>query len=619
MSKELIVSSTSLETKVAILDNNVVTELFIERTKNKGILGNIYKGKVTKVLPGMQAAFVDIGLERHAFLYVGDFLTDAQEDSEIFEDDRKKGRVPSAHTKKAARWGAKSKDLQHRGEEIDSDLEGFPSIPKSTEKGGLLPVSLGSIRTPSELKPRPSKTSAGLSILPQRLKVGKSNKAKGPVRTARRKSASTESRNSRPLHFSANGSKRNSRAANGQQVPIDQLLKQGQEILVQVSKEPIGRKGARITSHIALPGRFLVFMPTVGHVGVSRKIATDKERLRLKELVFKLRTSNSQGFIVRTAGAGKTEEAISADIEYLTQLWSKVRERLETAKGPSLVHEEPGVVERTVRDYLSDDFQAILVDDNKKYAQVIEFVGSLNPDLVPRIRLYSKSEPILDAYGINSEIEQALQSKVWLENGGYLVINETEALVAIDVNTGKFVGNTNSLEDTITATNVYAAKEIVRQLRLRDLGGIIILDFIDMEETRNQGRVLDTLQKALATDKAPSKTLRFNDFGLVALTRKRAKRSLGKSLSQACAYCEGRGRTRSPQTISYAIHDEVRKNVKELKSGSELLIRCHPSVADIFRDKERDIIEEIGGMTQGVVTVQADDTLHVEKYTLSES
>ena len=402
-------------------------------------------------------------------------------------------------------------------------------------------------------------------------------------------------------------------------MPIDQLLKQGQEILVQVSKEPIGRKGARITSHIAFPGRFLVFMPTVGHVGVSRKIATEKERLRLKELVFKLRGSSSQGFIVRTAGTDQTEEALSADIEYLTQLWSKVGKRLEKAKGPSLVHEEPGVVERTVRDYLSDDFQTIFVDNDEKHSQLVQFVGSLNPDLVPRIQLYSKSEPILDASGINTEIENALQSKVWLQNGGHLVINETEALVAIDVNTGKFVGKTNSLEDTITATNVYAAKEIGRQLRLRDLGGIIILDFIDMEETKNQRRVLDTLQKALATDKAPSKTLRFNEFGLVAITRKRAKRSLEKSLSQACNYCEGSGRTKSPQTISYAIHDEVRKNAKQLKSDAELLIRCHPSVAEVLRDKERDVISTIGDMIQRVVTVQADDTLHVEKYTFSDS
>lgn len=605
MSKELIVSSTSLETTVAISDNDVVTELFIERTKNKGILGNIYRGRVTKVLPGMQAAFVDIGLERHAFLYVGDFLSDAQEDSEIFEEGHKRGRGPSART---------------QSKEIDPDLEGFPGIPEPKEKGRLLPVSLGSIRTSGEAKARPSNTSAEPSILPQKLKALRPNKGTGTVKTPCRENAYVENRTSRPLHFSANGSRRKGRSsANGHKVPIDQLLKQGQEILVQVSKEPIGRKGARITSHIALPGRFLVFMPTVGHVGVSRKIATEKERLRLKELVFKLRGSKSQGFIVRTAGTGQTEEALSADIEYLTQLWSKVGKRLEKAKGPSLVHEEPGVVERTVRDYLSDDFQAILVDNDEKHAELVEFVGSLSPDLVPRIRLYSKSQPILDAYGINTEIEKALQSKVWLQNGGYLVINETEALVAIDVNTGKFVGNTNSLEDTITATNVYAAKEIVRQLRLRDLGGIIILDFIDMEETKNQRRVLDTLQKALATDKAPSKTLRFNEFGLVAITRKRAKRSLEKSLSQACTYCEGSGRTKSPQTISYAIHDEVRKNVKQLKSDSELLIRCHPSVAEILRNKERDVISAIGDMIQRVVTVQADDTLHVEKYTFSES
>ncbi len=341
---------------------------------------------------------------------------------------------------------------------------------------------------------------------------------------------------------------------------ISEMLKAGQEIIVQIAKEPLGKKGARITSHVALPGRHLVYMPTVNHIGVSRRIASAEERSRLRRIVGDAKTPFPGGFIVRTAAEGAAEEDIRSDVEFLGRTWEKIRTQSEPRKAPSLLHRDLNLVERILRDYLSSDYAAIWIDNEEEYGKILEFVGRFQPKLVDRVKLYTKTTPIFEEFGIQQELDKALRPKVWLKSGGYIVINHTEALVAIDVNTGKYVGRGSTrLEDTIVKTNLEAVKEIVRQIRLRDLGGIIVLDFIDMEERRNRDKVMAALESALRADRAPSKVLSFNEFGLVAITRKRTKQALERVLCQPCPYCTGSGMVKSIPTICYEIQAEARK------------------------------------------------------------
>ncbi|HEY9232647.1 MAG TPA: Rne/Rng family ribonuclease, partial [Blastocatellia bacterium] len=337
------------------------------------------------------------------------------------------------------------------------------------------------------------------------------------------------------------------RAERGGPPTISELLHEGQEILVQIAKEPIAKKGARITSHIALPGRYVVYMPTVNHVGVSRKIPSDQERIRLKRIVSGLREreGGSGGFIARTACAGHTEQELQDDMRYLLRTWADVRKKADRAKAPSMVHQDLDLVQRILRDQISDEFSVIRIDNEVEYARIVEFVHRIQPRLVNRVKLYTGNQPIFEKYTVQPEIDKAVRPRVWLKSGGYIVINQTEALVAIDVNTGKFVGKSDKLEDTITRTNLEAVKEIVRQIRLRDLGGIIVLDLIDMEERKNRQRVMTALQQELAHDRAPSKILSINDFGLVAITRKRVKQSLERTLCSPCPYCTGAGMVKS--------------------------------------------------------------------------
>ncbi len=322
---------------------------------------------------------------------------------------------------------------------------------------------------------------------------------------------------------------------------ISDLLKQGQEILVQIAKEPIAKKGARITSHIALPGRFLVFMPTVNHVGVSRKISSDEERQRLKRILISERGEASGGFIVRTAADGASEDELRADLRFLISLWNDIKQREEASKAPALIYHDLNLVERVLRDQVSDNFSAIWVDNEMEYERTVRFLNRFQPSLVRRVKLYTKETPLFEQFGIQDEITKALKSKVWLKSGGSIVINQTEALVAIDINTGKYVGKTARLEDTILKTNLDAIPEIVRQIRLRDLGGIIVIDFIDMDERKNRHKVMAALEEALKADRAPSKVLQFNDFGLVAITRKRVKQSLERTLSTPARFARERG------------------------------------------------------------------------------
>ena len=502
MSQDIIINSTPQQIRVALVENKQVAEVNIERRKHRGIVGNIYKGRVSKVLPGMQAAFVNIGLKKDAFLYVTDVYDNLEEDE-------------------------------------DSD------------------ESEGEAETPPRKK-----------------------------RSYRR----------RPL--------------------IQELLKRDQEVVVQVAKEPLGTKGARVTCHISLPGRYIVFMPTVEHIGVSRRIASQGERNRLRKLLKSLKPSNS-GFIVRTAGEGRDEKDLAADIDFLTRLWGTIKKKSETLHPPALVHEDLNLVLRTVRDLFTNDVEKFVVDSGKEFQKVLEFTEATMPHLIDRIRLFVKDIPVFDHYGIEAELEKALQRKVWLKSGGYLVIDKTEALVAIDVNTGKFVGKKN-LEDTIARTNLEAAKEVARQVRLRDLGGIIIIDFIDMENEENKRRVVSTLERELAHDRARTNVLELTELGLVQMTRKRVRESLRQLLYQPCPYCKGLGIIKSEETICYEIQGAIQRLVSTTERGG-ILVRAHPKITTMLKGEERQIIDSIAANYRRKIRIQDDKSLHQEQFQVTSA
>ena len=617
MSKELLISSTILETKLAILEDDQVTEIFLERSDNRRILGNIYKGKVTRVLPGMQAAFVNIGLGRDTFLYVSDFFEDYEEYQALFPDEEEE--LPDLLT-----------EADGSPERIEPGGNGLSQQPLLAEVGQILPETLDS---PVDLTAYPLAEDYAVEMRPDRYgpqilpdhfpTIAHHDIPVIPIVTPPEPLHDPWEEKAPPNRQTSNrGNPRNKRRKsnphNGKTL-IGDLVHEGKEILVQIAKEPIGKKGARVTSHCVLPGRFLVFMPTVEHVGVSRRIVSDRERDRLKKMIRRLRGDDSRGFIVRTVSENQDEEDFRGDMRYLTQLWEKIRSKAETLSAPALVYSEHTLSHRIVRDYFSDEYRAIRVDNKHEYEQLVDFVQQFNPELVDRVRPYQKSTPIFDEYGVTTEIEKALRPKVSLKKGGHIVINQTEALVAIDVNTGKFVGTTNSLEDTITQANLNAAKEIARQIRLRDLGGIIVIDFIDMEDRKNRQKVLNALQQELIKDKAPSRILPFNEFGLVVITRKRAKQSLGRLLCQPCHYCQGTGVTKSIRTICHTIHQKIQQMMPSLGKGQEILIRCHPDVGKALKNEQKQVLNEIENMTGKVISIKADPQMHIEQFDLIET
>jgi ribonuclease G len=394
---------------------------------------------------------------------------------------------------------------------------------------------------------------------------------------------------------------------------ISDLLKPGQEILVQIAKEPIAKKGARITSHIALPGRFLVFMPTVSHIGVSRKIASDEERHRLKRVLVNERGEASGGFIVRTAAEGASEDELRADLRFLMNLWNEIKQRSDSSKSPALIYHDLSLIERILRDQVSSNFSNIWVDSEADYERIVRFLNRFSPTLVRRVKLYTKETPLFEHFGIQDEISKALRSKVWLKSGGSIVINQTEALVAIDINTGKYVGKSARLEDTIVKTNLDAVPEIVRQIRLRDLGGIIVIDFIDMDERKNRYKVLAALEEALKADRAPTKVLQFNDFGLVAITRKRVKQSLERTLSVPCATCQATGMVKSPTTVCNEIYTELRKMKKHFEAA-DILLRVHPETVKVLKANNASWLVEFEELTGKNILVKSDATLHPEQF-----
>jgi len=399
---------------------------------------------------------------------------------------------------------------------------------------------------------------------------------------------------------------------------IADLLKEGQEIIVQIAKEPLGQKGARITSHIALPGRFVVYMPTVEHVGVSRKIPSDEERQRLKRILQTHRQGIPGGFICRTAAENKSEEDLKSDMHFLYNLWLDMRQKAEKKPAPVLLHHDLDLVQRILRDQLTTSFKTIWVDNEELYEGILSFVQRFQPALVGRVKLYTRDNPIFEEFGITSEIEKALRPKVWLKSGGYIVINQTEALVAIDINTGKYVGKSNRLEDTIVKINTDAIKEIVRQIRLRDLGGIIVVDFIDMDERRNRQKVMLALEEGMRADRAPYKILQFNDFGLVAITRKRVKQSLERTLCTPCPYCEGAGYIKSVGTIVSEVLQEAHKMRKALEAEqSNVMLRVNPEVAKVLKSNHNTYLQEIEETLGKTVIVKSDPQLHQTKFDLA--
>ena len=842
MSKEMIVSVNGREKKIAILENGKVTEFYIERgEENSGVVGNVYKGRVMRVLPGMQSAFVDIGLERDAFLYVSDFFDEEEEIERIVMEKGKKSspeeakreaneqidrarierekqmesvqeiaepfaqtpaeaeraeRMPAEHEpelevdvtpvdevpeavekpkrgrgrRKKEEAPAPETEMAPEPEEpafhIEFDNAGFERISDDADTGDMFKdaymqeaivdrvravefgmessrdAEVGSLladvqsaaggferiadeedapaepkkrgrakksetteeKAAAKPKTRAKKTTSKGKFAKPKAKKGSKGEAledaeaghkesdgnaemavrrggRGRRRTVKgktedgtdgqddtdvlndeivevkepesRKKASepeaepaaepeTErapSREDRPRNEGRDGRdrdnrnrgrggrggrndrpgggggrfERNDRRDRPPQPAISDLLKEGQEILVQIAKEPIAKKGARITSHIALPGRFLVYMPSIEHLGVSRKIESSNERSRLRGLIQRIRQDAeipSGGFIVRTAGIGISEEDLRNDAKYLARMWVESKKNSEKKKSPAIVHKDLDLVQRILRDQLSDDFTAIRVDSEEEYLRTVEFINLIQPRSVNRIKLYTRDEPILDYYGVQEEIDKALKPRVWLKSGGYLVLNQTEALVAIDVNTGKFVGKGNArLEDTITRTNMEAVEEIARQIRLRDLGGIIVLDLIDMEDRRNRHKVSQALQEALASDRSPTKVLSFNDFGLIIMTRKRVKQSLERTMCAPCDYCEGAGWVKSPTTVCYEILAEARRLSKSVEDVRHTTLRIHPDVANTLRNSEREVMDEIEAYL-GHLDIASDKSVH---------
>jgi Rne/Rng family ribonuclease len=503
-----------------------------------------------------------------------------------------------------------SEDAELEQEEAAAEEEGMIAPPESEHANGADSIAAqgdngGAV--PAEGAPAQQPFQA-------RVRGDFRSRMQNPVRRGGRDRGRREDRGRRPQHGHSGGHSHGRPPQARRTQLIADMLKQGQEIIVQIAKEPLGKKGARITSHVALPGRFLVYMPTLDHTGVSRKIASAEERARLRHLVTEAKGSSGGGFIVRTAAASAAPDEVRADVEFLTRTWSEIKARSEQRKAPSLLHRDLNLVERILRDYITPDFGAIWVDTEEEYTKVVDFMSRFQPQLVGRVKLYTKETPVFEEFGIQQEIDKGLRPKVWLKSGGYIVINHTEALVAIDVNTGKFVGKgSNRLEDTIVRTNLEACKEIVRQMRLRDLGGIIIIDFIDMEERRNREKVMAVLEDALRADRAPSKVLRFNEFGLVAITRKRTKQALERTLCQPCPYCTGSGMVKSIPTLCYEIQTEARKMAPELSSGS-ITLRVHPEISKALKTRESSLIEELERWTKKSIIIQADPTLHWEQY-----
>ena len=530
MSVQLIINAEKHETRVALLEDGVVVELMFERAKERGIVGNLYKGRVQRVLPGMQAAFVDIGLEKAAFLYVGDILPRTHHDD-------------------------MDEDGTDRPTHDPQEAPGPGSTAATAEDSGMF----------SSLQMQPA----------------------GADRPNQQRSHRRDD------------------------LKIEELLKEGQEIVVQVIKDAIGTKGVRVSCQITLPGRHLVFMPTSNHIGISRRIEDESERTRLREIIDALRPSGS-GFVVRTAAEGVPKAKLEADLEFLVALWKDIQDKGNNQKAPSLVHPDLDLILRATRDIFTSDVEKLVVDDPAAHTRIVKFIEGFQPSLVNAVELYLGDDPLFDHLGIEEEVSRALSRKVWLKSGGYIVIDQAEALTAVDVNTGRFVGKRN-LEDTITKTNLEAVKEVAYQLRLRNMGGMIVIDFIDMDKQQNRDRVHGALLEELKKDRARTNVVKISELGLVEMTRQRVRESLGRFLTEACFYCDGRGTIRSKQTVAYAVFRQVRRQARVIKDRV-LVVHCHPEVADLIYDTEHDHLDQLEALTGKKVVLRARGSFHQEQF-----
>jgi ribonuclease G len=509
MYKQIVINSIAHETRVAFLEDGNLAEIFIERGDISDSAGNIYKGRVQRVLPGMQAAFVDIGLNQAAFLYAGDVIRENHKEFEASSDDV---------------------DYAQEAKEAESS-DGEPESQK-------------------------------------------------------------------------------------RKYPIESLLREGQEIMVHVAKSPIGTKGARVTSHISLPGRFLVLMPNTDHIGISRRIEDEEERSRLKSIVARVRDSRF-GYIVRTAAEGIHEDKLLYEMNFLNNLWKNIQKRFDAVSAPSLLHQELSVTLRAVRDLLIHEADKLIIDSKQGYDDILSFIDVMAPSLKESVELY-EGEPIFDAFNIEVDISRALKRKVWLKSGGYIVIDHTEALVAIDVNTGRYVGKHNhNLEETILKINLEAVKEIAYQIRLRDIGGIIVIDFIDMEKKSNQEKVYNALLDALKKDRSKTNILPMSDMGLIEMTRKRIKKSLSRMLCEPCFYCEGEGYLLSSQSICYNIYREVLRYAKDMASD-KISLRVNPVVAELLHGEENHLIHSLESGVEKHIIIYPQPQFHLEEFEIAE-
>lgn len=500
MGKQLIINSGRNETRIALLEESSFVEFYIERGSNADILGNIYKGRVNRVLPGMQAAFVDIGLEKAAFLHA----VDVQDDTKLYE---------------MLMNGENNHD--------DENLRVFPA----------------------------------------------------------------------------------------EQSAIEELLTEGQEILIQITKEPIGTKGARASSHISLPGRYLVYLPASDHIGISRKIEDENERTRLRKIVEDKRPDRG-GFIIRTASIGVDAEEITADMKSLTMLWPKIRKKGEKARPMALIHEEVDITIRVIRDLLSADISEIVIDSKEGYEKITSFMDVLMQKIKSRVKLYERDELIFEHYGIEMEIDDLLHEKVWLKSGGYIIIETTEALTAIDVNTGRFTGKKN-LEETILKTNLEAAKEIAYQLRLRNIGGIIIIDYIDMIRQDDKDKTFQAMNEALKKDRAITRVSEISELGLLEMTRKRIRNNIVKVMCDPCEYCDGRGHIKSKTSISL---DILRDIEKEVLAGArdKIFFQVHPEISDTLLDEFYNDIHNLEKKYKMSIIIKENPSLHLEDYHIQQ-
>jgi len=536
--REIVINASALEVRVALLEDSSLAEFYLERDTHRGLVGNIYKGKVTRVLPGMQAAFVEIGLEKAGFLHVSDFQGDANGLSSIAEV---------------------------IGEEVETDEPSAPAVESLDDSAQ--PDDFGTNETPSEPPPQ---------------------------RRRRQQSRSHRSR-----------------------LPIEQQLRRGQEIIVQIAKEPMGTKGARLTSSISLPGRYLVYTPTSKHLGVSRRIASAEERARLRAAVSEARPAQG-GFIVRTACEGLSRRDIQRDVAFLTKTWSSILKKSEKSPPASMLYSDLDVALRTVRDLFSSEVERLWCDDHNTYSRIVQFIQTYMPRLRARAMLHQGSEPIFDRFNLEPQIERALDRKVWLKSGGYLVFDQAEALTAIDVNTGRFVGKRNQ-DETVLKTNLEAVEEVVKQLRLRNIGGIIIVDFIDMSREADRKKVSEALAVALKRDKARTSALKISELGLVQMTRKRTRESLEASLTEQCPRCQGRRVVKSIATVAAEVIRGIQRETARRALGDMVIVKLCPEVARYLYDNGAGDLEVLEGKLGAKIVLKSKEGLEPGAFELSQA